>query len=275
MSNAQAPSSGPSLQPVPHPTYTMVPSFVPTTNTQAPTVSSTYAPTPQPTLFVQAPSSQPTSFVEASSVQSMTYSYSFLHSNSDCNYSSCSDEIIADINAGDQDLVCAHSDLSCVDGCISDYLLKAHCACDTGLLFVNSINSFNFFGEPYCCGSDACQDAVLNLYLATSDDASSLTNITYAASKALHDDECVTVNCTFTDSPSSMPTLVNYTHSVCINEVVYWNVSIDNAHILNGQYFCLCHAQFPTPVPTSLPTAKPTLSPSLVKEIVTHLRSHL
>ena len=225
-------SGAPSLVPVTNtrvptllPTmYTNVPSLLPSIKTNAPsappttkswmpsfapTFRYTEAPSTQPTTLNQAPSSQPTIFIEAPSVDSMSYSYSYSQSNNDCDYSSCSDAIIIDIDNRDQDRVCAHPDLSCIDGCISTLLLEAHCACETGLLFHDSFNSFNFFGELYCCGSDACKDAVLNLFLATNDDASSLSNDTYSASKAVHDDECVAVNCSATSAmPTPAPTLI-------------------------------------------------------------------
>ena len=163
----------------------------------------------QLSAYSKVPSPQPTSLTEALSLSSMSYSYSYSQSYSDCDYSSCSDEIIADINNRDQDRVCAHPDLSCVKDCISYVLLEAHCACNTSLLFDDFVHSFNFFGEPYCCGNDACKDAVLVLYLATYDDASALDNKTYALTKISHDAECVAFNCSaLTAQPTSSPSMV-------------------------------------------------------------------
>jgi len=163
----------------------------------------------QLTAYTEIPLSQPTIFIETHSASSTSYSYSYSQSHAGCDYSNCSDAIIADIDRRDQDLVCAHPDLSCVVDCISMVLLEAHCACNTGLLFDDSVNNFNLFGEPYCCGSDACKDAVLNLYLATSDDAYALHNNTYALNKKMHDDECAAINCSAsTVRPASSPSPV-------------------------------------------------------------------
>ena len=53
--------------------------------------------------------------------------------------------------------------------CLSDYLvsdlqLEVHCACDSRKLFLTDTDDFDvLMGEPYCCGSDTCQTAILDL----------------------------------------------------------------------------------------------------------------
>ena len=53
--------------------------------------------------------------------------------------------------------------------CLSDYLLsdlqlEVHCACNSRKLFLTDFDDYDvFMGEPYCCGSDTCQTAILDL----------------------------------------------------------------------------------------------------------------
>jgi len=53
--------------------------------------------------------------------------------------------------------------------CLSNYLvsdlqLEVHCACQSRILFLTEHDDYEMFmGEPYCCGSDTCQTAILDL----------------------------------------------------------------------------------------------------------------
>ena len=131
-------------------------------------------------------------------------SYSFSQDYTGCDYSGCSEGIVVDIKSGNQSALCANSDLSCVHDCISELLLEAHCACDTGDLFDDTSGSFVFFGATYCCGSDTCKDAVLALYAALNEDMSAVTNGTNTVIKELHDSECDAVVCS---APTAVPTV--------------------------------------------------------------------
>jgi hypothetical protein len=132
-----------------------------------------------------------------------SFSYAFSQDYTGCDYSGCSEGIVADIKSVNQSALCANSDLSCVYDCIPESLMEAHCACDTGVLFDDSGDSFNFLGATYCCGSDTCKDAVLALYAATNDDLSAVTNGTNTAITELYDSECDAVVCF---APSAVPT---------------------------------------------------------------------
>jgi hypothetical protein len=131
-----------------------------------------------------------------------SFSYAFSQDYTGCDYSGCSEGIVADIKSGNQSALCANLDLSCVYDCISELLLEAHCACDTGVLFDDSGDSFDFVGATYCCGSDTCKDAVRALYAATNDDVSAVTNDTNTAITELYDSECDAVVCF---APTSVP----------------------------------------------------------------------
>ena len=98
------------------------------------------------------------STVKAFAEGSMSYSYS----SASCT-SGCSDEVLSAI--GDQGAFCAIDDLSCMLDCLSLGWVDAHCECGTGALFASY--SFDFLGaEEYCCGSTACQTAVIDALVA-------------------------------------------------------------------------------------------------------------
>ena len=76
----------------------------------------------------------------------------------------CPPEVLAALGNSDQSALCLldASLLSCMDGCLPGGLLEAHCACETGSIFVSY--SYDFTGETYCCGDADCQAAVVNYF---------------------------------------------------------------------------------------------------------------
>jgi hypothetical protein len=72
---------------------------------------------------------------------------------------------------GDFDAFCALGNFTAYNFsyCLSDYVmsdlqLEVHCACNSRKLFSRDIDDFDvFIGEPYCCGNEICQTAILDL----------------------------------------------------------------------------------------------------------------
>ena len=141
------------------------------------------------------------SFIEnATALDSTSYSYS----SASCT-SGCSDEVLSAI--GDQGAFCAIDDLSCMLDCLSLGWVDAHCECGTGALFASY--SFDFLGtEEYCCGSTACQTAVIDALVA-------LGSLSDADAEAQLSESCATLICKhggfssysfeFTSDPSPAP----------------------------------------------------------------------
>ena len=81
----------------------------------------------------------------------------------------CTDELQETL--GDFDAFCslgnatAYNFSYCLsDAVASDLQLEVHCACQSRALFLSTTDDYELLGgEPYCCGSDTCQAAILDL----------------------------------------------------------------------------------------------------------------
>jgi hypothetical protein len=171
---------------------------------------------------------------------SMEASYSF--AGDDCDFSSCSTEVLSAF--GDMDTFCT-LDYSCIDCGVYTEWINAHCACDTGALFASY--SYDFMGsEDYCCGDEECQEAVVEFYSDAFNAFNLSSEVTAFLDAQCTDDACLTEPPSMTPSsePTNAPTPVP-THDPTQAPSSEPSIS-------------------PTPAPSSLPTSAPSHAPTPV-----------
>jgi len=186
----------------------------------APTPLPSAAPTPLPSVSPSAlPSALPSGLPTP------------VPSSPACDTSACGPDVLGAFNTGNSSAMCTIDDLGCLSAC-GDLVetIQVHCACGTGFALTFDKN-YTFCGERYCCGSVACQAAVVAFY-SPSMTESELNAPCGSYSCANKKDAQAYENST---SPSMSPTLLP--------------------------------SAVPTPLPSAAPSGLPSSSPSLSSEL--------